>query len=63
MKNVFRFPIVAIAIALSVTACKGNKSGSAADSAKTDSSTSMKSSSDTTMKVDHCKTCHRYLSG
>jgi len=55
MKKAFKLPLLAVAISLSVVACKGSKSGSSADSAKVDSSSSVKSTSDTTMKVDTVK--------
>ncbi|TWI96319.1 hypothetical protein JN11_04053 [Mucilaginibacter frigoritolerans] len=55
MKNAFKLPLLALAISLSVMACKGNKSGGAADSAKVDSSSSSVTKSDTTVKVDTVK--------
>ena len=55
MKNTFKLSCLALAISLSLFACKGNKSGNAADSAKVDSSTSVKTSTDTTIKVDTTK--------
>ena len=56
MKNAFKIPFLALAIAISIAGCKGNKSGSSADSsAKVDSSSSVKTSSDTSVKVDTTK--------
>jgi len=55
MKNTFKLPFLAMAISLSLFACKGNKNGGGADSAKVDSSTSVKTSTDTTVKVDTTK--------
>ncbi len=55
MKNLFKIPFLALTISLSIVACKGNKSGSTADSAKVDSSSSSISKSDTTIKVDTIK--------
>jgi thiamine biosynthesis lipoprotein ApbE len=55
MKKAIKLSVVACAIALSFAACGGKKSGSDADSVKTDSSSSMKSTSDTTVKVDTAK--------
>jgi predicted small lipoprotein YifL len=53
MKNYFRLPLVALALSLSLAACKGNKSGSSADSSKTDSTTTTKV--DSTVKPDTAK--------
>ncbi len=55
MKKTSRLPFLIIAVVLSVAACKGNKSGNSTDSAKVDSSTSIKSSTDTIKKVDIAK--------
>jgi len=44
-----------MAVSLSFAACKGNKSGSAADSAKVDSLSSTKTTSDSSVKVDTTK--------
>jgi hypothetical protein len=55
MKNAFKLPILALAVSLSIVACKGNKSGNSSDSAKVDSSSSVKSSTDSTVKVDTVK--------
>ena len=56
MKNSFKTAFLAIAVSLSLAACKGNKSGSATDSAKVDSSSSSsKTTSDTTRKIDTVK--------
>ncbi len=48
MKNLIKLPFFALAISLSLAACKGNNSGGASDSTKVDSSTSTK----TTIKAD-----------
>jgi hypothetical protein len=58
MKNASNFPLLALAISLSIVACKSSHSGNAADSAqkeKADSSISMKSTTDTTVKTDSSK--------
>ncbi len=55
MKNSFKITLLAIVVSLSFAACKGNKSGGAADSAKVDSSSSTKTTSDTSMKIDTVK--------
>jgi len=60
MKNAFKLPLLALAISLSIAACKGKNSGGSVDSsgrdtAKVDSSTSMKTTSDTTIKTDSGK--------
>jgi hypothetical protein len=55
MKKAFKLPFLALAVSLSVVACKGNKSGNSSDSAKVDSSSSIKSSTDTIVKVDTTK--------
>ena len=55
MKNAFKIPFLALAISLSMAACKGNKSSIATDSVKVDSSSSTKMTSDTTVKVDTTK--------
>ena len=55
MKNAFKISLLALAVSLSVAGCKGNKSGSNSDSAKMDSSSSIKSSTDTSVKVDSVK--------
>jgi hypothetical protein len=57
MKNALKIPFIALAVALSVTACKGKKSSDPADSAKSDSSTTLKTTkhSDTVLKVDTVK--------
>ncbi len=55
MKNAFKLSVVAFAISLSLLACKGNKYGSNTDSAKIDSSTSIKTTTDTAVKVDTTK--------
>ncbi len=53
MKNIFRMAFLAPAIAVSMGACSGNKSGSNTDSARVDSSS--KTTSDTSMKIDTVK--------
>ncbi|MDP9077539.1 MAG: hypothetical protein M3O71_08975 [Bacteroidota bacterium] len=57
MKKITKLPLLALLIALSVGACKGNKSSGGTDSAKTDSSTTQDTikHSDTTLKVDTVK--------
>jgi len=57
MKKVFKLPFIVLAVALSVIACKGNKSANNADSAKTDSSSTQDTikHSDTTLKIDTVK--------
>ena len=55
MKKAFRTALLVVTVSLSVAGCKSNKSGSAADSVKVDSSSSVKSSSDSTMKTDTVK--------
>jgi hypothetical protein len=52
MKNPFKLSLLTVFIALSAVACKGHSSGGSPDSAKVDSSSSMKSTTDTTVKVD-----------
>jgi hypothetical protein len=54
MKNYFKITLLAIVVSMSIGACKGNKSGNPADSV-VDSSSSFKSSSDTSVKVDTIK--------
>ncbi len=54
MKTYIRLPLIAIALSLSMAACKGNKSPGAADSTtKTDSSS--KTVTDSTVKRDTSK--------
>ena len=57
MKNTFKISFMAVAMALSLNACKGNKSAGGADSAKTDSLSTQDTikHSDTTLKVDTVK--------
>jgi hypothetical protein len=55
MKSAFKLPFIALAISLSVMACKGNKSGGSADSVKVDSSSSSVTKADTSIKVDTVK--------
>src|ERR1700679_3784196 len=55
MKKAIKLPLLLLAVSLSVAACKGNQSGNSTDSAKVDSSSSMKSTADTTVKVDSVK--------
>jgi hypothetical protein len=55
MKTAFKLPFLALAISLSVAACKGNKSGGSADSVKVDSSSSNVTKADTSVKVDTVK--------
>jgi hypothetical protein len=53
MKNYFKLPLIAMAMSLSLAACKGNSSGSSADSSKVDSSSITKV--DSTVKPDTTK--------
>jgi hypothetical protein len=53
MKNQFKLPLIALAMSLSLAACKGNKSGGTADSLKADSSSVTKV--DSTVKPDTSK--------
>jgi hypothetical protein len=53
MKNYFRLPIIALAMSVSFAACKGNSSGSSADSSKVDSSSTTRV--DSTVKPDTTK--------
>jgi len=59
MKNGFKLSFLALAVSLSIAACKGNGSANSADTAKdtskVNSSTSMKSTADTTIKIDSSK--------
>jgi len=58
MKNTVRLPFLALAIVFSVSACKGNKSGSGSDSSKTgsgNSDTAAQVNKDTTVKTDTIK--------
>ncbi len=55
MKKTIKLPLLALFISLSIVACKGNGSGNSADSAKVDSSTSIKSTTNATVKVDTVK--------
>jgi len=56
MKNTLKITLLALAVSFSVAACNGNKTGSSTDSAKVDSSSSsVKSTTDTTVKVDTAK--------
>jgi hypothetical protein len=61
MKNYFRLSLVALALSLSLAACKGNKSGGSSDSSKTDSTTSTKT--DSTVKLDTTKKDSSKMSG
>jgi hypothetical protein len=53
MKNYFKLPLIALALSLSLAACKGNKSGGSADSLKADSSSVTKI--DSVVKSDTSK--------
>ncbi|HEY4327143.1 MAG TPA: hypothetical protein VGN20_24360 [Mucilaginibacter sp.] len=52
MKSSFKLPLLAIAVALFVTACSGNSSHTAADSVKVDTAQPNKAASDTVIKID-----------
>jgi hypothetical protein len=59
MKTYIRLPLMAIALSLSIAACKGNKSANAADSTKLDSMSTTKVDSSVkrdTSKKDSLKT-------
>ena len=53
MKNQFKLPLIALALSLSLAACKGNKSGGTADSLKADSTSVTKI--DSTIEPDTSK--------
>lgn len=53
MKTSFKLMLLAAAISLSAIACKGNRSATSGDTAKVDSSTSVKN--DSTVKIDTAK--------
>jgi|GEM_PF-1561232 len=59
MKNAFKLSLLAPAVAITMAACTGGGTGNSADSsknsAKVDSSSSMKSSTDTTIHADSIK--------
>lgn len=55
MKKTFKLPLLALVVSISFAACKGHRSGNAADSVKKDSSVSVKNSTATTAKVDTTK--------
>ena len=52
MKNSFKLTLLAIAVALFVTACSGSGSHTAADSVKVDSTQPGKVAPDTVIKID-----------
>lgn len=55
MKHTLKSSLVALTVVCSIAACKGNKSSGSADSAKNDTTTTVKKTADTSIIVDSVK--------